>query len=111
MTPSPSPSTQVDPVTAAGFVSERFERWFAERALELPAETRAQFVEMGMEALQRWPDRAPGDVLDELTDELDQRLETITSELAHEPARTDTTAPTQRGALSRLFARRERRPR
>lgn len=105
---SPSP-IHVDPVTAAGEVSLRFDRWFAEHELDLPAETRAQFVQMGMEALQRWPDRSTGDVLDELIGELDQRLVAIAAEQARDRAPKDTAAaPTPRG-LARLFGRRDRR--
>ena len=105
---SPSP-IHVDPVTAAGEVSLRFDRWFAERELELPAETRAQFVEMGMEALQRWPDRSTGDVLDELIAELDQRLASIAAEQTRDapPAEAGRARPAQ--GLSRLFGRRRDR--
>lgn len=109
MEPSPPTSIHVDPVTAAGEVSLRFDRWFASHELELPAETRAQFVEMGMEALQRWPDRSTGDVLDELIAELDQRLASIAAEQAREPARAgDADRGAPRG-LGRLFGRRDRR--
>jgi hypothetical protein len=98
-------SPHVDPVTAAGEVSLRFDRWFASRELDLPPETRAQFVEMGMEALQRWPDRSSGDVLDELIAELDGRLATIAEEQTSQPAAATRPA---RG-LGRFFRRGDRR--
>ena len=90
MDPSSSPpSPRLDLATAAGQVSLRFDRWFAERELDLPPETRAEFVEMGMQALQRWPDRSTGDVLDELIAELDERL----SAIADEEARANAARP------------------
>lgn len=103
---SPS-SPYVEPVTAAGEVSLRFERWFDEHGLELPAETRAQFIEMGMEALQRWPDRSTGDVLDELIAELDGRLAVIAAEQTRHERAGDTHAEPR--GLARLFRRRDRR--
>ena len=123
MEPNTSPPIHVDPVTAAGEVSLRFDRWFAEHHLDLPAETRAQFVEMGMEALQRWPGRSTGDVLDELLGELDARLGRIVDETAaqHDGAASPPEAAASRGAdgarpgsrapgpLARLFGRRDRR--
>ncbi|MGY3266169.1 hypothetical protein [Lysobacter sp. HA35] len=102
----PAPATHLDPATAAAQVSLRFERWFAERELGLPAETRAEFIEMGMQALQRWPDRSTGDVLDELIAELDERLAAI----ANEEGRSGDAREPARSGLSRLFGRRGNRP-
>lgn len=117
----PSSSVHVDPATAAGAVSLRFDRWFAKHQLDLPPETRAQFVEMGMQALERWPDRSSGDVLDELIAELDGRLARIVDEttarhesFAHpdDRGRRDDApsgaAPPRKGAFARLFGRRDR---
>ncbi len=103
----PSPPVHLDPATAAGEVSLRFDRWFAEHQLQLPPETRAQFVQMGVEALERWPDRSTGDVLDELISELDQRLFAIAEEQTR--AGRDDREP-RRGAsgFGRFFRRRER---
>jgi hypothetical protein len=111
MDPTPPSPTYVDPVTAAGEVSLRFDRWFAARGLELPPETRAEFIEMGMEALQRWPERSTGDVLDELIAELDERLANIAGEETQARQAGDT-AGSERPArgLGRLFRRgRDRR--
>ena len=105
MEPSSPPPIHVDPVSAAGEISLRFDRWFAERRLDLPAETRAQFVEMGMEALQRWPDRSSGEVLDELIAERDQRLDAIAGQQAQGGAREP---PRGAHGLGRFFRRRER---
>lgn len=112
MDPSAPPPVHVDPATAAGQVALRFERWFAERELELPPETRAQFVEMGMQALERWPDRSSGDVLDELIAELDERLATITNEQAQADARASSSRPASRAShgLGRFFRKRGDRP-
>jgi hypothetical protein len=105
-----SPSPYVEPVTAAGEVSLRFERWFDTHGLELPPETRAQFIAMGMEALQRWPERSSGEVLDELIAELDGRLAAISAEQARQDrASTASTAATPARGLGRLFGRRDRR--
>jgi hypothetical protein len=111
MDPTPPSPTYVDPVTAAGEVSLRFDRWFAEHGLELPPETRAEFIEMGMEALQRWPERSTGDVLDELIAELDGRLAGIAAEQTRGQRAGDGagSARPARG-LGRLFGRgRDRR--
>ncbi|WP_133501052.1 hypothetical protein [Cognatilysobacter terrigena] len=111
MDPTPPPSTpHLDPATAAAQVSPRFERWFDERKLDLPPETRAEFVEMGMQALQRWPDRSTGDVLDELIAELDERLATIANEDARtgDGVRGDAQGAPRRG-LGGLFRRRGKR--
>lgn len=111
MTAAPPP--HVDPATAAGAVALRFDRWFSERQLDLPPETRAQFVEMGMQALERWPERSTGDVLDELIGELDARLSTIIDETAapSAPDRGERRADTRKpgGRLAR-FLRRGRPP-
>ena len=103
-----SPPPFVEPVTAAGEVSLRFERWFDARGLDLPPETRAQFIEMGMEALQRWPERSSGAVLDELIAELDGSLATIAAEHPQADGAAREARPHARG-LARLFGRRERR--
>jgi hypothetical protein len=111
MDQNPPTSYVVDPVTAAGEVSLRFDRWFASHELDLPPETRAQFVQMGMEALQRWPERSTGDVLDELITELDGRLTAIAAEQSREAGKS-SSAPTERQphGLARLFGRnRDRR--
>lgn len=119
MDPSPPPAVHLDPATAAGAVSLRFERWFDERGLALPPETRAQFVEMGMQALEHWPERSSADVLDELIAELDGRLDRIVHETTarHEgfasstepPPGDPATAARPGGAFARLFGRRDRR--
>lgn len=98
------PPTHLDPPTAAGAVSLRFDRWFAERELDLPAETRAQFVEMGMQALERWPERSTAEVLDELIAELDARLAGIVAEQTGERGRAPT--PDAPRGLARWFGRR-----
>lgn len=107
----PPTPPHVDPVTAAGEVSLRFDRWFTERHLDLPPETRAQFIEMGMEALQRWPERSTGDVLDELIAELDERLGAIAAEQTRDaPERNADTSSRPAHGLARLFGRnRDRR--
>ena len=94
----------LDPATAAGAVAFRFERWFAERGLDLPAQTRAQFVEMGVQALERWPERSTSDVLDELIAELDSRLAGIVADQAGE--RGDGASSGAPKGLARWFARR-----
>lgn len=99
---SPDPSTvHIDPVTAAGEVSRRLELWLDERGLDLPPATRAQFVEMGMQALQRWPERSSGDVLDELVADLDARLASIEAERPADAA----PAQHQRRGLGRWLRR------
>jgi len=108
MDPSSPTSIHVDPVTAAGEVSLRFDRWFASRQLDLPPETRAEFVTMGMEALQRWPERSTGDVLDELIGELDETLASIASEQPAAPPRTNAVDSSASRGLARLFGRRSR---
>lgn len=112
------PPTHLDPSTAAGVVSLRFDRWFTEHRLDLPAETRAQFIEMGVQALERWPDRSSGEVLDELIAELDARLARIVDETTtrHESfgdytpdtPRAPAERPARQGAFARLFGRRDR---
>ena len=115
----PPPAVHLDPSTAAGVVSLRFDRWFAEHQLDLPAETRAQFVEMGMQALERWPDRSSSEVLDELIDELDGRLARIVDETTsrHESfgqqdaalrVAGDDPPASRSGILARLVRRRDR---
>ena len=68
-------------------------------------------------ALERWPDRSSGDVLDELIAELDARLARIVDETTtrhesfdqHEaPSRAGTAEPPRKGAFARLFGRRDR---
>ncbi|TZF89903.1 hypothetical protein [Cognatilysobacter lacus] len=105
MEQNPRTSHVVDPATAAGEVSLRFDRWFASHELDLPPPTRAEFVQMGMDALQRWPDRSTGDVLDELIAELDGRLAVIAAEQAHDAGRGDATVASERQprGLARLF--------
>lgn len=116
------PPTPADPGASgpARDVAQRFDRWFDAHGLDLPQETRAQFVDMGLEAIQRWPDRAPDDVLDELIAELDGRLNRIVDETSarHDalaaqpeagPRDADAPAAPARGALARLFGRRDRR--
>lgn len=82
-------------------VALRLERWYAQRGLTLPPETRAGFVEMGVEAVVRHPERPRGDVLDELIVELDASLARIHAEPAPavQPAR-------KRGWIDRLLGRR-----
>ena len=94
----PSTDIHLDPSTAAREVTLRFDRWFAEHHLDLPPETRAEFVQMGMDALQRWPDRSSGDVLDELIAELDARLGRIVDEAgeAHDARKAASAATTGR---------------
>jgi hypothetical protein len=84
-------------------VSLRLERWYQERALALPPETQAGFVEMGVDAVLRDPARARDDVLDQLIAELDASLVRIRAEA--EPASDTVPAPRRRGLLGRLFGR------
>ncbi|GAB6197122.1 hypothetical protein [Lysobacter xanthus] len=108
MDPS-TPPIHVDAVTAAGEVSLRFDRWFEQHHLDLPPETRAQFVQMGMEALQRWPERSSGEVLDELIAELDTRLGEIVDDTASAAQARRGDASTRPRGLARLFGRRSDR--
>lgn len=113
--PTPGSTQGVEP-----YVAQRFERWFEAHALDLPAETRTQFIAMGVEAIERWPDRGRDEVLDELIAELDGRLTRIVDETAasHEAklaqgraprAGTAGNAPVRpAGRLARLFGRRDR---
>lgn len=79
-------------------VALRLEQWYAARGLALPPQTQAGFMEMGMEAVLRHPDRPRGEVLDELMGELDASLARIGGEAPAEP-------PRRRGLLSRLLGR------
>lgn len=103
MPPSDS-DVHLDPATAAGAVALRMDRWFAERELKLPAPMRAQFVELGMQALERWPERSTGEVLDQLIAELDARLAGIVAEQAG--ARGRAAPPRAATGLARWFGRR-----
>lgn len=84
------------PPDLAARVTQRFERWYETSGLEFPAETRAGFVDMGVEAVQAHPERTADDVLDQLVDELDQRLATT---------RTGQDAAPRRSLWRRLLGR------
>ena len=101
----PTPGT-ADAAAIAGDVTLRFERWFQAHRLALPPETQAEFVEMGMEAVMRHPERPRGEVLDELIGELDQRLGHIVDETADRQAHAARSQPgARRGWLRRLMGR------
>lgn len=82
-------------------VTLRLEQWYQRRGLSLPAETQAGFVEMGVEAVTRHPDRPRDAVLDELIGELDTSLARVQADVPP----PETNARPRRGFLSRLFGR------
>lgn len=84
-------------------VTLRLEHWYQQRGLTLPPETQAGFVEMGVEAVVRDPDRPRGEVLDELIAELDASLARIQAEVRTGPAVAPT--PRRRGWFGRLLGR------
>jgi hypothetical protein len=94
---SPHLPGQPAPVSAdadlAREVALRFERWYRERQLELPPDVQAGFVEMGVEAVVRNPDRTRDAVLDALVAELDASLSRIKTEPLRDPAPADAGAP------------------
>ncbi|GAB2503880.1 hypothetical protein [Lysobacter humi (ex Lee et al. 2017)] len=110
-TPSPSPfPSQPAPVSAdadlARDVALRLEHWYREHQLDLPPDVQAGFVEMGVEAVTRYPERPRDEVLDELLAELDASLSRIKAEPAPGTASgaMPATAP-RRGWWRRLFDR------
>ena len=113
-TPTPSPfPNQPAPVSAdadlARDVALRLGQWYRERQLELPPDVQAGFVEMGVEAVHRHPERPRDDVLDELVAELDASLSRIKAEpapgTASTPAAAAAAAAPKRGLWRRLFDR------
>lgn len=82
-------------------VSLRLEQWYAAHGLDLPPDAQAGFVEMGVEAVSRYPERPRDAVLDELIAELDQHLAAVASERT---ARESEDGPL-RSRLARLFGR------
>lgn len=109
--PSPRPfPEQPAPVSAdadlARDVALRLEQWYRTRSLDLPPDVQAGFVEMGVEAVTRNPDRARPDVLDELVAELDASLARIKAEPGADAAASVAQPARRRGLWQRLFGRR-----
>lgn len=102
--PMPAPA---DPAVIAGEVSLRIEQWFQAHSLALPPQTQAEFVEMGVEAVMRHPERPRNEVLDELIGELDQRLGHIVTETADRHGQANDATRPRRGWLRRLFGRKD----
>lgn len=101
--PSPPPRQSLPTQADDGLTREvmlRIDRWLQERALTLPPETRAGFVDMGVDALAGNPDRPRAEVLDELVAELDASLARI-----HAEPRADDARPRRRSLLRRLLRR------
>lgn len=109
-TPSPSPFPQQPaPVSAhadiARDVALRLEQWYRSSGLDLPPDVQAGFVEMGVEAISRNPERPRDAVLEELIAELDTSLDRIKAEPGARAA--DSPRDTKRpGFLRRLLGRR-----
>lgn len=99
----PSHPEQPAPVSAgadlAREVALRLERWYDERGLDLPPETQAGFLEIGIEAVTRDATRPRDAVLDDLIAEFDASLSRI-----HAEAPRDSEAP-RRGLIGRLLGR------
>lgn len=104
--PSPEQPARVSAdADLARDVALRLEQWYRTRGLDLSPDVQAGFVEMGVEAVLRNPDRPRADVLDELVAELDASLARIKSEPG-----ADTTPPAGQtarrpGFWQRLFGR------
>lgn len=98
MPPQPGPASAA--ADLARDVALRLEQWYQARGLKLPPDTQAGFVEMGVEAVMRHPERPREDVLDDLLAELDASLSRIGGQ-----ASTEAAAP-RPGLLRRLFGRR-----
>lgn len=71
----------------------RLERWYDERRLALPADTKAEFARMAFEALLQHRERPHAELLDNLVLELDGMLGDIVDDRGGDPSADRDDAP------------------
>ncbi|MFC0676744.1 hypothetical protein ACFFGH_02605 [Lysobacter korlensis] len=90
---------------AARIADLRLEQWYEARRLKLPLEVQAEFTSMAFEAIARDRTRDPEAVMDDLIDELDQRLGRIQSSQRSDGRASRRARPSLLQRLRRPFAR------